>query len=82
MFCLHGRDGVCHRLAHGKLEVAVALPFELLLRLFERAAAESAIDREKVADPRLFFGGDDAVVAVGDGAPELADDGILVVRKI
>ena len=80
LFSLNGRERVGDRLAHGELEISVALARKFLLRLRDALPREGAVDGEEVGDPRFRFGiithfG----IAVGDGALEFAHDRIPVV---
>ena len=82
LFRLHGRERVGNGLADGEFEVAVPLPLELPFRLGNGAAFERRVNVQKVGDARLFVGSDDAVIAVGHGALELAHDRIAVVGEV
>ena len=90
--CLVGHEALellldgCQRvgadLAHGHLEVAVALALELALDVLDGLTRKDGVDGHEVVDAVLALGVLHAGVGVGDGALELTDDGVAVIQNV
>ena len=80
--CLNGSESVSASFTYGFLEFTVADTLEFFFYILKRFVRKDAVYGHEVVDTVLALGEADAGIAVGDGALELADDGVAVVQDV